>query len=91
MQLETIVTLVTLGVVALGGIATIIIALVRGELKKFVVEQMEIAEKSGMSGKEKLAFVLKAVKEKYKLAEVILNIRKFIEYIISISKNINSK
>lgn len=91
MNIETIVTLVTLGVVALGGIIGIVIAIVKGELKKFVVEQMEIAEKSGMEGAKKLQYVLNAVKEKYKLADLILNVRKFIEYIISISKNINNK
>ena len=91
MSVETIITLCTLGAVALGGIIGLIVALVRGDMKKFIVEQMEIAEKSGLSGKEKLAFVLKAVKDKYKIMEVVLNVKKFVEYIISISKQINTK
>lgn len=91
MSVETIVTLVTLGVVALGGIISIIIAIVRGDMKKFIVEKMEEAEKSEMSGTQKLQFVIQAVKEKYKIAEVVLNTKKFIEYIISISKGINCK
>lgn len=91
MSVETIVTLVTLGVVALGGIISIIVAIVRGDMKKFIVEKMEEAEKSEMSGAQKLQFVIQAVKEKYKIAEVVLNTKKFIEYIISISKGINSK
>lgn len=91
MSIETIITLCTLGVVALSGIIGLIVALVRGDMKKFIVEQMEIAEKSGLSGKEKLAFVLKAVKDKYKIMEIVLNVKKFVEYIISISKQINNK
>lgn len=91
MSIETIITLCTLGIVALSGIIGLIVALVRGDMKKFIVEQMEIAEKSGMKGNEKLAFVLNAVKEKYKIMEVFLNAKKFIEYVISISKQINIK
>lgn len=91
MSIETIATLIALGVTALGGVIALIVAICRGEVKKFIVEKMEEAEKSGMSGKQKLAFVIQAVKEKYKLASLFLNIKKFIEYIISISKGINSK
>lgn len=91
MQVETIITLVTLGVACLSGIAGIVVALVRGDMKKFIVEQMEIAEKSGMTGTKKLQYVLEAVKTKYKVLEVVLDVKKFVEYIISISKNINHK
>lgn len=91
MSIETIISLVTLGVVALGGLFAIIVAIVRGDMKKFIEEKMIEAEKSGKTGSEKLAYVLEAVKEKYKVMEVVLNVRKFIENIISISKEINSK
>ena len=91
MSIETIISLVTLGVVALGGLFAIIVAIVRGDMKKFIEEKMIEAEKSGKTGSEKLAYVLEAVKEKYKVMEVVLNVRKFIESIISISKEINSK
>ena len=91
MSQEMIITLVTLGVVAISGIAGIIVAIVRGDMKKFIVEKMEEAEKSEMTGTQKLQFVLQAVKEKYKLVEVFLNAKKFVEYIISISKGINCK
>lgn len=91
MSLETIIISVVLGVITLSGVIALIIAICRGEVKKFIVEKMEEAEKSGMSGKQKLAFVIQAVKEKYKLVSLFLNIKKFIEYIISISKGINSK
>ena len=91
MQAETIITLVVLGVVILAGIASIIVALVRGDLKKFIQEKMIEAEKTGMSGKEKLQYVISAVKEKYKLAELFINITKFVEQVISITKQINVK
>ena len=91
MSTETIITLIALGVAIIGGLAGIIISIVRGDMKKFIVEKMEEAEKSGKSGKEKLAYVLEAVKEKYKVLELILNVQKFVETIIDISKQINSK
>lgn len=91
MELETIITLIVLGVVVLGGLASIIIAIVRGDMKKFIEEKMCEAEKMKLEGKEKLAYVLNAVKVKYKIAELIINVRKFIEHIIDLSKQINSK
>ena len=91
MNIEMIITLITLGVIALGGIVSVLVAIVRGEVKQFIIKAMEIAEKSGMDGSKKLQYVLNAVKEKYQLASIVINVRKFIEYIISISKNINSK
>ena len=91
MSLEVIITIIALGIPCLGGIVAIVLAIVRGDMKKFIVEKMEEAEKSGMSGKEKLNFVIEAVKEKYKVLELVLNVKKFVEYIISISKNINAK
>ena len=91
MSLEVIITIIALGIPCLGGIIAIVLAIVRGDMKKFIVEKMEEAEKSGMSGKEKLNFVIEAVKEKYKVLELVLNVKKFVEYIISISKNINAK
>ena len=91
MSVETIVTLIVLGVVALSGIISIIVAIIRGDMKKFIVEKMEEAEKSGKTGSEKLSFVIEAVKEKYKIARIILDVKKFIEYIIGITKEINTK
>ena len=91
MQIETIISLVVLGVVILASLITLIIALVRGEMKKFVVEKMEEAEKLEISGTKKLEYVLQAVKEKYKIMELFLNVKKFVEYIIKITKEINAK
>ena len=91
MQLETIITLIVLGVVAIGGVVAIIIAIVRGKMKEFIKEKMIEAEEQNLSGAKKLEYVLVAVKEKYKIFEVVLNVKKFIESIISISKKINAK
>lgn len=91
MQIETIITLVILGCLTLGGIATIVLAIVRGDMKKFIEEKMIEAEKQELSGEKKLEYVLVAVKEKYKILEIVLNVKKFIEHIIAISKQINSK
>ena len=91
MQVETIISLVVAGVILLGGIIALVIAIVRGDMKKFIVEKMEEAEKLELSGEQKLKYVIQAVNEKYKILRLILNIKKYIEYIISISKEINAK
>ena len=91
MSIQEIIYLALLGFAILSGVITIIVALIRGELKKFVIEKMEEAEKLSGDGKKKLDYVLNAVKEKYKVLELFLNIKKFIEKIISISKEINAK
>lgn len=91
MSIETIILTIILGVVALGGVIAIIVAIVRGEMKKFIEAKMIEAEQLELSGEKKLAYVLQAVKEKYKLVEVFLNCKKFIEHIIDLTKKINAK
>ena len=91
MQIELLITLITLGATIVGGIIALIVAIKRGELKKFIIEKMEEAEKLELDGKKKLEYVLTAVNEKYKVMQLVLNVKKFIEYIISISKQINAK
>lgn len=95
MSANEIIMLVFLGISVLAGLIGIIVAIVRGDMKKFIVAKMEEAEliykDDPDKAKKKLNYVIEAVKEKYKLVELILNIRKFIEYIIDISKHINSK
>lgn len=91
MSVELIITLIALGVAIIGGVATLVIALIRGEIKKFVEEKMIEAEKLEMSGEQKLQYVLKEVQSKYKIMELFLNVRKFIEHIIALSKQINAK
>ena len=91
MQIETIISLVVLGVIILASLITLIVAIVRGDMKKFIIEKMEDAEKLELSGEQKLKYVLEAVREKYKILELVLNVKKFIEEIISITKQINVK
>ena len=91
MEIQTLVPIIVLGVVVLGGILSIVVAIVRGDMKKFIEEKMIEAENLKLSGEKKLAYVLNAVKEKYKVMELVLNVRKFIEHIIDLSKQINAK
>lgn len=91
MTVETIVLLALLGVSVISGVVSLIVALAKGEVKKFIEEKMVEAEKSGKTGKEKLAYVLEAVDEKYKVMKLFMNAKKFIEHIITISKQINAK
>lgn len=91
MSIETLITLIVLGSAILVSLITIVVAIIRGDMKKYIIAQMEEAEKSGLSGKEKLQFVIDRVKEKYKVLELVLNVKKFVEEIISITKQINYK
>lgn len=91
MDIQAIISIVVLGIGLLGTIIGLITALVRGEMKKFIQEKMIEAEKSGKSGEEKLAFVVEAFKEKYKIMQFILNVKQFVEKIIELSKQINAK
>ena len=91
MQIETIITLIILGATILIGVLGIVLALVRGEMKKFIETKMIEAEALELSGEKKLEYVLVAVKEKYKVLEIVMNVRKFIEHIIALSKKINVK
>ena len=91
MNIETIILTVILGVVAIAGLIAIVIAIVRGEMKKFIEAKMVEAENLELTGEKKLAYVLQAVKEKYKLVEVFLNCKKFIEHLIDLTKKINAK
>ena len=91
MELQTLIPVITLGVVVLGGLFSIIIAVVRGDMKKFIEQKMIEAEQTDLSGAKKLEYVLVAVKEKYKVMELFLNTKKFVEHVIELSKKINSK
>lgn len=91
MNIETIILTVILGVMAIAGLLGIIIAIVRGDMKKFAEEKMVEAENLELTGEKKLAYVLQAIKEKYKVLEVLLNCKKFIEHIIGLTKKINVK
>ena len=91
MSPNEIIQLIVLIVITLALIATIVVAIVRGDMKKFIEEKMVEAENLGLSGKEKLEHVINSVKEKYKVMTIILNIKNVIEHIIELSKQINYK
>ena len=91
MSVQTIILIVALGVSVLAGIVGVVLAIVRGEMKTFVKAKMVEAEGLEMSGEQKLNYVLQAVKEKYKIMELLLNSKKFIEEVIKITKQINYK
>ena len=84
--------LIGLVAVILALLITFIVAIARGDIKKLVEEKMAEAEKhKDWSAKMKFQYVLDAVKEKYKLATLVLNVSKLIEHIIDLSKKINYK
>lgn len=97
MDVALLIETITLGSVVACGIIAIVYALIRGEIKKFVIEKMEEAEhiyrdfpKPDKSIK-KLEFVIKAVNEKYGLVKLFLNIKKFVEKIIEIANSLQNK
>ncbi len=94
MTIGEIVELVALGM----AIVSAIIFIIRGKVKDYIVEKMEEAEKLYENETDpvkkstlKLKYVIEAVKEKYKIAALIVNIKKFVEKIIEITKQINHK
>lgn len=95
MELKEIIYLILLGLVILCGVIGIIYAIVRGEVKKFVIETMQEAENlykdlpKPAKSKTKLEYVIKCVSDKYKLVDLFLNVKKFVEKIIEITKQIN--
>ena len=92
MSKEMIATLIVLGFAILSGIVAIVVAILRGDMKKFIVEKMEEANEKYKDlpkpekSVKKLEYVVDAVRDKYKIFELILNVKKFIEYIVQINK-----
>lgn len=91
MSTETIIAIIIAGLAVLGGLVGLIVALVRGDMKKDVIAWMEEAEASGKDGPEKLKYVIEKFKEKYKIAQFLLNLEKFVKLIIDVTKKINYK
>ncbi len=81
---------VGLGLLVLVGIIAIIVGILRGEVQKFIIAKMEEANEKYKDlpkpekSIKKLQYVIDAVKEKYKIASLIMNVRKFIEKIVEI-------
>lgn len=97
MSQEALISLIMLAVVIVVSIVGIIVALIRGEVKKFAKEKMIEAESiyadlsKPEKSQKKLEYVIKAVKEKYKISELILNISKFISQTIDFINEMKGK
>lgn len=97
MTIKEIILFVLLGLIIIAGIAGIVIAIVRGDMQKFIKEKMAEAETlykdmpKPDKSKAKLKYVIDAVNEKYKLSKLFLNIKKFIEKAIEFYNSMNGK
>ena len=95
--IKTVALLVLSAVVIIAGIVGIVVAIVRGDLQKFIKEKMAEAEQlykdmpKPEKSKAKLKYVLDAVNEKYKVAKLVMNIRKFIEDAVEFYNSMNGK
>lgn len=97
MPIREIIELVFMALAIISAVATIIIAIRNGEMKDFIIEKMDEAEKKyedlpkPEKSYKKLEYVLNAVKEKYKLISLFFDIKDFIERIVKINKDKKAK
>lgn len=92
MDYKALIAIIILGVLLLSSLITLLVALFRGDMKKFITEKIAEADShSDWTGEQKRNFVIEAFKEKYKIMEFLLNAKKFIELVIKYSKEINYK
>lgn len=91
MTIAEITELIGLCVSIISLVATIVVSVKKGSMRDFIIKKMEEAEASGKSGKDKLAFVVAEVAEKYRIMKVFMDTRAFVEKIIDATKKINSK
>lgn len=89
-----LIIIIVLAVALIASLVGLLVALFRGEMKKFVVEAMGEAEAKFPKTVEnyklkRLQYVVDAFNKKYKIIEFFLNVRKFIEKVIEYSKTIN--
>lgn len=90
--MKEIVLIIILGVLLVCSLVGLLVALFNGSMKQFIVEKMAEADThEDWSGEEKRQYVIEAFKKKYKIAEFLLNCKKFIELVIKYSKEINYK
>ncbi len=89
MSTEQIIELIFLVLSTLGLIAVIVVSLIKGDMQKFIKEKMVEAEQSGLDGVKKLQFVIDAVKDKYKILQIIVNVQKFVNDLVALTKKIN--
>lgn len=91
-----LIAIIILGATLLITLIGLIVALCRGEMKKFIQEKMGEAEKKfpdTMKDYNTLRrnYVIDAFMKKYKILEFLLNVRVFIEKMIDFSKSVNYK
>lgn len=92
MDIQSLITIIILGVTLLGTLVWLGISLFNGSMKKFIVAKMAEAEThTDWTGDQKKEYVMEAFKSKYKIAEFLLNCKSFIELVIKYSKEINYK
>lgn len=91
MSTELLITLIVACIAVISTVVTIITSIRSGSLKQFILEKMEEAEHLELTGALKLDYVIQAVKDKYKLLALIINIKKIVEILISFSKQVNYK
>lgn len=89
---SNLIWIIVLGVLLLASLIGLFTALFNGSMKKFVVEKMAEADThTDWTAEQKRNYVIEEFKKKYKIAEFILNCKKFIELVIKYSKEINYK
>lgn len=96
--LGLLISLITAIIAVIGLVGALITSLRSGSLKQFILEKMEEAEKKykDIVDKDeraiaKLEYVINAVKEKYKLLALLIDIKKIIEILVKFSKQVNYK
>ena len=97
MSLELLIETIVLCSVVLIGLITIAWAIIRGELKEYVIKSMQEADfiykdlpKPDKSIK-KLEYVIKSVNEKYGFVKLFLNVKKFVEKVVEIANSLQHK
>ena len=90
-EIKELVLLITAIISLIVSIVTIISSAVKNNLSAFVREKMQEAEASGLTGSQKLEFVLEAVKEKYKFKQLVNLAKELVEKLIEFSKKVNAK
>lgn len=91
MSVVEILSLVIMGLGLIGSILAFVIELKKGSVKEFVLLKIEEAEKKFEKGEDKLQYVIDEVGKKFKIFKFILDVKAFVEKIISLTKKVNTK
>lgn len=97
MSIELLIETIVLGIVIIGGLVAIIVALVRGDIKKYIIEQMQEADylyrdlPKPDKSISKLKYVLDSVNKKYGFVKLFINVKKFVENVVEIANSLQHK